>query len=245
MATLCSEAFWLPGPVIHQINKWRKGNSPSPFSLTYYEGHAFSLDSFIKVIQWKEGSKPAFFFPSLGKWSVFQSWWRGAAFSRVYFPLLSPGIWFGCFVSFITHRLLPKKNRVCARREAKAASHSFSQTHTHTRSHTEQHGGCFSGALYGLRRWKRIIKVQSRSSGTYWKDFFGSFVNPWLNGLHIRLEGLSSVSLLSLPPESSAVLALSAFAHFCQQCVVLQLMQWRTGVTRLLCRDFSVRYVTC
>lgn len=97
----------------------------------------------------------------------------GGFILHVYFPHLFFGIWFGCFVSFITHGLLLKRNHVRACWEQTLCL-TLAPTHqpAHTHSHIEQHGGCFSGALYGLRRWKHIIKVQSRSSGIYWKDFF-------------------------------------------------------------------------
>lgn len=66
----------------------------------------------------------------------------------------------------------------------------------HTCSHIEQHGGMFfSCSLYGLRRWKHIIKVPSRS-GIYWKEFLPS-VNPCLKGLLLTKTVFSPQSCFS------------------------------------------------
>lgn len=145
---------------------------------------------------------------------VFSHGGRGT-FSHVYFPHLFFGIWFGCFVSFITHRPFPKRKPCpCMLESKRSVSLALSNTQTCTNAHIQQHGGCFSGALYGLRRWKHIIKVQRGLQGFTGRNFV-SFVNLWLKGLHIKLEGLSSGLLLRMLPVSFAILAMSVFAYLC------------------------------
>lgn len=122
---------------------------------------------------------------------------EGAFSPGVYFPHLffrGGGIWLVCFVLFITHMLLLKKSHVCACCEANMLFYFTSFTQARTHVPTEQYGGTdvFSGALYGLRRWKHIIKVTSRS-GVYWKEFLPS-VNSWLKELHIKQNSVFKVA---------------------------------------------------
>lgn len=92
--------------------------------------------SFRKLLRRKRGSKPVFF---SGKVECFLVTAVGAAFSRVYFPRLFFGIWFGCFVLFITHSLPLKKSHVRACWETDTLnvcvlsfSLDVSNTHAHT-----------------------------------------------------------------------------------------------------------------
>lgn len=125
---------------------------PTLFSESLYKGRAFRLNSFIKLLQRKEGSKPAFFSGKVWWW-----WWVGgwgrAAFSCVYFLICFLESGLGVFVSFITHGLLLKKSHVRACWEANTLFQSRSQAHESTHSLTHRTAwGMFSGALYGLRR---------------------------------------------------------------------------------------------
>ena len=136
--SLHSEAFHFQTQSF--IGSIRDGREMCEASL--YKGHAFSLNSFIKLTGRGGRTEVQSPFPSVGKF--FKAVVQGGLHSPVFTSLICFfGVCFGCYGSFITHRLLLKKSHARARCEAEALFYSplslppsLSLSQTQTSTHT-------------------------------------------------------------------------------------------------------------
>lgn len=113
---------------------------PTLFSESLYKGRAFRLNSFIKLLQRKEGSKPAFFSGKVWWW-----WWvvgGGRCILLCLLPHLFFGIWFGCFCLLHNSWAASKEEPCPSMLGSKhVVSVALSSTRIHTLSHTSNSMG--------------------------------------------------------------------------------------------------------
>lgn len=195
-----------------------EGKYDSLIFIELIQGTCFQSELIHKIVIGKREFKACFLLWKSGVFFFFTSLGDGACI----LPCLLPSFvfWTRVWVFCLVHNSQASSKEEpcpCMLGSKNTVSLVLSNTQTRRHAHTlNSMGDVFPVLCMVWGDESTSLKYKVGLQGFTGRIFL-SFANPWLKGLQIKLEGLSSELLLSLPLDSFSVLAKSAVAHLCLQ----------------------------